>query len=83
MRPTSHHPPHIYFDDTWYMITSSVTGGRRLLSPAGHKDLVRDGLKALVVQFPLTLAAWVSLDNHSHILVRSQAGAELNRFIGR
>lgn len=83
MRPTSHHPPHIYLDDTWYIITSSVTGGRRLLSPNGHKDLVRDRLKALVVEFGLTLAAWVILDNHNHILVKSHTGEELNRFIGR
>jgi putative transposase len=83
MRPITHHPPHIYLDDTWYIITSSVYGGHRLLQPAGHKDLVRDQLKALVVEFGLTLAAWVILDNHSHILIKSRVGAELSRFIGR
>jgi REP element-mobilizing transposase RayT len=83
MRPTSHHPPHIHLDDTWYLITSSVAGGRRLLSPGGHKDLVRDRLRALVVEFQVRLAAWVILDNHSHILVKSRVGTELNGFLGR
>ena len=54
MQPTTHHPPHIYLDDTWYIITSSVYGGRRLLQSVGHKDLVRDQLKALAVEFEIT-----------------------------
>jgi putative transposase len=83
MRPTTHHPPHIYLDDTWYMITSSVYGGRYMLQPEGYKDLVRDQLKALVAEFKLILAAWVVLDNHTHVLIKSHVGAELNRFIGR
>lgn len=83
MQPTCHHPPHIYLDDTWYMITSPVRDGQRLLRPEGCKDLVRDQLKALVVEFKLNLAAWVILDNHSHILVKSRVGTEVSRFVGR
>ena len=60
-----------------------MTGGRRLLSPDGSKELVRERLRALVVEFKVTLAAWVILDNHTHILVKSHVGAELNRFLGR
>ncbi len=70
MQPPTHHPPHIYLDDTWYLITSRVYDGRRLLRPEGHKELVRDQLKALVTEFKLRLAAWAILDNHSHILVK-------------
>ncbi len=83
MHLTSHHPPRIYLDDTWYLITSSVNGGRRLLAPDGHKEMVRDRLKALVAEFEIGLAAWVILDNHTHILAKSRDGAELNRFLGR
>ncbi len=78
-----HHPPHIYLDDTWYMITGAVHENRRLLQPAGYKGLVRDQLKALAVEFKFTLGAWVVLDNHYHILARSHEGATLSRFIGR
>jgi putative transposase len=83
MVSTGHHPPHIYLDDTWYVITSSVYGGRPLLQTGSHKALVRDQLNALVVEFKLALAAWAILDNHSHILIKSRTGPELNRFIGR
>jgi len=36
MQPTNHHPPHVYLDDTWYLITSRVYDGRYLLQSAGH-----------------------------------------------
>ena len=78
-----HHPPHIYLDDTWYCITSSTYQRRRLFRPEGYKDLIRAQLKALAQEFSLQLAAWVILDNHYHILVKSRIGAELSRFIGR
>jgi putative transposase len=78
-----HHPPHIYLDDTWYMITGAIHENRRLLQPEGYKDLVRDELKELALEFEFTLAAWVVLDNHYHILTRSHEGAALSRFIGR
>jgi putative transposase len=83
MQPTTHHPPHIYLDDAWYIITSPVYDGRRLLQPAGHKEMVREQLKILVTEYSLKLAAWVILDNHSHILVKSRVGAEVSRFMGR
>ncbi len=83
MPQASHHPPHIYLDDTWYIVTSAVHERRCLLQPEGHKDLVRDQLKALVIKLGLRLSAWVILDNHYHILVKTRVGAELPRFFGQ
>jgi putative transposase len=56
---------------------------RRFLEPPVHKKIVRDQLKVLVAEFNLKLAAWVILDNHSHILIRSHHGSEISRFVGR
>lgn len=78
-----HHPPHLYLDDTWYMITSSIYGASHWLKPAGHKEVVRDKLKELILEFKLSLAAWVILDNHYHLLIRSRVGKELPRFFNR
>ncbi|MCG3141458.1 MAG: hypothetical protein HDKAJFGB_02743 [Anaerolineae bacterium] len=78
-----HHPPHIYLDDTWYMLTGSVYRRERLLHPAGYKDLVRDQLKTLSQEFELQLAAWVILDNHYHVLLKSKVGTALSRFTAR
>jgi len=81
--PPSHHPPHLYLDDTWYMITGSVFHRDRLLTTTRHKETVRDCLKELVIAFGFELAAWVILDNHYHILVRGRSGADVPRFVGR
>jgi putative transposase len=78
-----HHPPHIYLDDTWYFITGSIFKRYRILRPQRNKDFVRDKLHALTVKFDLKLAAWVILDNHYHILVKSHIGSALSRFFGQ
>jgi len=78
-----HHPPHIYLDDTWYMVTCAIREKRSLLRPQGYKDIVRDQLNALVIELKLRLAVWVILDNHYHILVKSRSGAQLPRFFQR
>ncbi len=81
--PSLHHPPHVYLDDTWYFVSSSTYQRHRLLEPLGHKELVREQLRALVAEFHLNLAAWVILDNHYHILVKSRDGREIVRFFQR
>jgi putative transposase len=78
-----HHPPHIFLDDTWYIITGSIYGGQHMLEPIGYKEFVRDQLKARVIEFELNLAAWVILDNHYHILVKSKFGSALPEFLSR
>ena len=78
-----HHPPHIYLDDTWYIITTPIYQKHSLLRPQGHKELVRDELKTLVIEFRLRLAVWVVLDNHYHILVKTRLGKDSPRFLGR
>jgi putative transposase len=83
MHALGHHPPHIYLDDTWYSITASAYHRKRLFERDGHKDLVRDQLKTLIVEFRLQLSAWVILDNHYHLMVKSRVGADLPRFFGR
>jgi putative transposase len=83
MTKPRHSPPHIYLDNTWYMITARVYKGQHLLYPAGHKELVRDHLKRLVMEFNLKLSAWVILDNHYHLLVKSRASDTLVTFFRR
>ena len=63
---SDHHPPHIYLDNAWYFISASIHCKHRLLQPVGHKDFVRDHLKALSSEFHFHLAAWDILDNQYH-----------------
>ena len=82
-QPITHHPKHVYLDDTWYFISASTHHRERLLSEEKAKAMMRDKLKALVIEFEVQLAAWVILDNHYHLLIKSKVGDDLPRFVGR
>ena len=78
-----HHPPHLYFDDTWYIITSSVYQRQHLFQPRGYKEALREQLKTLALDFEMQLKAWVILDNHYHLLIKTKVGATLPKFLAR
>ncbi|RLC75718.1 MAG: hypothetical protein DRJ03_21590, partial [Chloroflexi bacterium] len=64
-----HHPPHVYLDDTWYIITASTLNHAPFLTSDRAKVLVRDKLKSLIVAFNVRLLAWAILNNHYHLLL--------------
>jgi putative transposase len=78
-----HHPPHIYADNTWYMITASTLNHAPFLISEQVKLLVRDKLQELAQAFGISLLAWVILDDHYHLLLKTKPGRDLPRFIGR
>jgi len=43
-----HHPPHIYLDESWYIITASTLNHTPFLASGRAKALVRDKLKELI-----------------------------------
>ena len=75
-----HHPPHIYLNDAWYMLTASTLNYKPCMASDQAKILVRDKLKELVTEFGMTLMAWVILNNHYHLLLKTKAGKDLTRF---
>ena len=79
----SHHPPHIYLDDTWYIVTSATLYHRHYLAQPQAKPLVVQKLHELVESFGIELQAWVVLDNHYHILFKTHHGKDLSRFFGQ
>ncbi len=64
-----HHPPHIFLDDSWYFVTASTYRRHHLFASSPRKAMLRDNLKAQLVEFKVALAARVILDNHYHILL--------------
>jgi len=79
----NHHPPHVYLDDTWYIITASILNHAPFLASERAKALVRDKLKSLIVAFDIRLLAWVILNNHYHLLLKTHRGKDLSRFFGQ
>lgn len=77
-----HHPPHLYLDDTWYIITAATLNHALFLASERAKALVRDKLKSLIVEFNIKLRAWVILNDHYHLLLKTYRGKDLSRFFG-
>jgi putative transposase len=78
-----HHPPHIYLDRTWYLLTAGTVDRAPLLASDAAKTIVRDALKTYIQRFQINLRAWVILDDHYHILIHLPQGEDLPRFIAR
>jgi putative transposase len=83
IRKIDHHPPHLYLDDAWYIITAATHNHASYLASEQAKTLLRDALRSLVHEFSITLRAWVILDNHYHLLLKTDHGKDLSRFFGR
>ena len=80
---SDHHPPHFYLDDTWYILTAATYDHAPFLAGEEAKALVRDSLKNLVRSHNLSLRAWVILDNHYHLLLKTEHGKALASFFGQ
>jgi len=74
-------PPHLYVDDAWYFVTASVVNKVHVLSSDEHFILWTQSFKELIREFNATLAAWVVLANHYHLLFLPQHGLELGSFM--
>ena len=78
-----HRPPHIYADDTWYIITASTVNRAHYLSTDDHLRAWLDTLQASTKESDITLRAWVVLYNHYHLLLKSRVGRNVGVFVGR
>lgn len=81
MNPRTRRPPHIYLDDTWYIITGVTHERKPLLSDPRAKDCLRDTLKHAAERQSISLRAWVILNDHYHLLLKSRLGAGIPIFI--
>jgi putative transposase len=65
------------------LLRASTYGRYRFLAADESKTVLRNKLRSLVIEFKMQLSAWVILDNHYHLLLKSHVGDELPKFIGR
>ena len=77
---SSHHPPHLYLDNAWYLVTAATFHRRPLLAGDEAKQIVRETLERLAQKHEVSLRAWVILDDHYHLLLRTRRGDALSRF---
>jgi len=79
----SHHPPHIYLNNTWYIITVATLNHAPHLAEPRAKQYLRDHIQKRVAEFKISLRAWVILDNHYHLLLKTRDGMSLPTFFAR
>ena len=80
---SGHHPPHVYLDKTCYAVTSATFVHQPVFGTDAAKALLRDTLRSLAHEFRIELYARVVLDNHYHLLLRTQRGDDVSRFFAR
>lgn len=78
-----HRPPHIYMDDTWYIITASTFNRTCYLATDNHLRVWAETIQSLLKEYGITLRAWVVLRNHYHLLLKSRSGHDVGKFVGR
>jgi len=78
-----HRPPHLYLDDTFYMITGSVLYSQALLRPDWAKEMLLQKMKELTPEYGFRCRAWVILDDHYHILLKTRIGRDLAKLMQR
>ncbi len=78
-----HHPPHLFLDDTWTIITAATVNHVPFLASQRAKAFLRNKLRELIQEFHITLKAWVILNDHYHLLLKSNAAKTLPRFFGK
>lgn len=83
MAKKPHNPPHLFFDNTPYFISSAIYQRRRLLSSPAIKDHLLATIQQSFAEKSWQLNAWVILDNHYHLIVTSQRGKDLSKIISK
>ena len=78
-----HHPPHIYNNDTWYIITASTVDRIPYLATDNHLRVWGAVLRQGLTESSIKLKAWVVLRNPYHLLLKAQDGRDIGLFIGR
>ncbi|MBN1876593.1 MAG: transposase [Anaerolineae bacterium] len=77
------HPPHIYTQNAIYFLTASLIRHQHLLNTAARRDILRDVLKAAIVDYDIQLYAWAILPDHYHLLLQTGDDTPLYKFIKR
>ena len=78
-----HNPPHLYTDNTAYIITASTMNKQKYLNDDAKKQILQTIILKSVEELGFAIFAWVILDNHYHILIRVAHGKVLGRLLNR
>ncbi|WP_305908293.1 transposase [Methylomarinum sp. Ch1-1] len=76
-----HNPAHLFMDDAVYFITGATYQKQRFIIADGAKKLLLECMRKAFSDYGWELHHWVILDNHYHLLGRSDKGNDLPQLI--
>ena len=77
------HPPHIYFDQTIYFLTARIYNGQAVLNTPEKKQILTHNIAKNFNLHRYKIFAWVILDNHYHLLLKTFIGRDLSEIMNR
>ena len=76
-----HYPPHYYFDNKIYFITSRTVDRERILDTEEKKNVLKKTMIEAGNKFKIGFYAWTILDNHYHLLLDVLKGESIPGFM--
>ena len=77
----THHPPHIYSDNSIYFITARIYQKEKIFNTDQKKKILFENLWNEFSNIDYKLYSWVILDNHYHIEFKTKLGKNLGKVL--
>jgi len=77
-----HNPPHLYEDESYYMITAAIYQKCPFLSGEWEKGILLETIEEFSGKVGWKLLDWVILNNHYHMILKSRFGKDLSILMG-
>ncbi|MCK5412791.1 MAG: transposase [Candidatus Pacebacteria bacterium] len=76
-----HSPLHIYQDNTFYFISARTVKSVKIFNTEDKKKVIIKTLNNVLERYKYLLYAFVILDNHYHIIIKTNKGNDLKYLI--
>ena len=76
-----HNPPHLYIDETVYIITASTINKQKYLNTDVKRQMLQKTIYESIKEIKYEIFAWVILENHYHLLLKVANGNLLGKLI--
>lgn len=83
LKKYKHNPPHLFLDETYYMITTGTYKKIHHLKRDEDKKLLFEIITEFCDEFEWRLEEWVILNNHYHLMAKSRKGTDLPKLFGK
>ncbi len=73
-----HNPPHLMIDNSFYFLTAATYNRIRYFNTGTKKCLLEEQINTIFDKYNWQIEDYVILENHYHVLVKSDIGADMS-----